>query len=231
MIIRVARQALLSGAQSVTVATDDTRIEAVVSDAGYQAKMTSSVHQSGSDRVMEVAEELGWPDESIVVNVQGDEPLIPPGVISQVAAMLCEKQQIPNATAVEVATLFVPIKTKEEFTDPNAVKVVTNAVGMALYFSRAPIPWPRKNVSELEEDLPGFCPRKRHIGIYAYTVRTLRRFVSLPVSGLESTEGLEQLRLLENAIPIIAESACEDVPSGIDTQDDYEKICSLLDGA
>ncbi len=223
MIIRVARQALLSGAQSVVVATDDARIADRVSNEGLQAIMTSSAHQSGSDRVMEVAERLGWSDDCIVVNVQGDEPLIPPGVISQVAEMLYEAHLIQQKAGFEVATLYVPATTNEELSDPNVVKVVTDTFGNAMYFSRAPIPWPRSNSETVA--------RKRHIGIYAYTVRALRKFVSLPVSGLESMEGLEQLRLLENGIPIVAEQACEAVPSGIDTREDYDKVCTLLGAA
>jgi len=227
MIIRVVEQALKSGASSVVVATDDSRIKKIVTSAGYMALMTSVAHQSGSDRVAEIADKMGWPEESVVVNVQGDEPLIPPGVISQVAGILSAKYKEPSAG---VATLFVPIETQKELFDSNVVKVVVDIAGRALYFSRAPVPWsrsefgaPGNHVSEPQE-------WKRHVGIYAYTVRALRNFVALPASRLELIESLEQLRLLENGVQIMMQAACEYVPGGIDTEQDYEKICNDLDG-
>ena len=228
MIIRVVEQALQSGARSVVVATDDSRIENVVSTAGHEVLMTSKSHQSGSDRIAEVAEKLGWPGKSIVVNVQGDEPLIPPGVISQVAGILSSQDNMKKVSPAGVATLFVPIQSQDELFDPNAVKVVADIYGRALYFSRAPIPWSRSEFGQQRTIVNAPQEWKRHVGIYAYTVEVLRKFVVLPVSYLEGMESLEQLRLLDNDLQIIVERACEHVPGGIDTPEDYERICIEL---
>ena len=224
MVIRVVEQALQSGARSVVVATDDSRIETIVSAAGYQVLLTSVAHQSGSDRVSEVAEKLGWAEECVVVNVQGDEPLIPPAVISQVAEKLSEGHP------AGVATLFVPIRSQEELFDPNIVKVVTDIAGRALYFSRAPVPWSRSEFNKQGNNVTTPQEWKRHVGIYAYTVRALRNYVALPASRLELLESLEQLRLLDNGVQIMTERACEYVPDGIDTPEDYKRICVELGG-
>lgn len=228
MIIRVVEQALQSGAQSVVVATDDCRVEKIVSAADYQVVMTSNKHQSGSDRVAEVAEKLGWSEECIVVNVQGDEPLIPPGVISQVARLVSAEHKPESDQVASVATLFVPIQSKAELFDPNAVKVVTDINGRALYFSRAPLPWSQAEFGQASHSVSTPQEWKRHVGIYAYTVRALRNFVALPASRLELIEHLEQLRMLANGVQIKTELACVHVPGGIDTPEDYENICLEL---
>ena len=178
MIVRVAEQASRSDASEVVVATDDERVMSAVISAGFAAEMTAVDHPSGSDRVMEVARKRGWGSEDAVINVQGDEPLIPPGVINQVAANLAED---PNLAA---ATLCEPISSRAELFDVNAVKVVCRADRRALYFSRAPIAYARDEFAQQtqSEGLPGVGSWWRHIGIYAYRVWALEKFVALPES-------------------------------------------------
>jgi 3-deoxy-manno-octulosonate cytidylyltransferase (CMP-KDO synthetase) len=232
MIVHVVEAASRSAADEVLVATDDARIVAAVSDAGYRAVMTRSDHPSGSDRVMEVATREGWPDDAIVLNVQGDEPLIPPQVLDQLAACLKANSTLASATLCERLSRF------EDLTNPNVVKVVRGADGRALYFSRAPIPF-RRSLFESEpvsqpEALPAEAlllegPWWRHIGVYGYRTWALRRFVDLPLGALERLERLEQLRMLENALPMQVEEACRPVPGGIDTEQDLERIRNMLD--
>ena len=226
MIVRVVEQACLSGAIHVVVGTDDARIYDAVKFAGYETVMTSTTHRSGSDRVMEVVDKLGWSDENIVVNVQGDEPLIKPQVISQVASLLAASPKGDDFIKAGVATLYAPIEDKQVLFDPNAVKLVVDIEGKALYFSRAPIPWPGQD-SDIKKSL-SLAKYKRHIGIYAYRVSALQRFVTLPLSYLENQERLEQLRLLENGMHIVTQEACEQVHAGIDTPADYDRICALF---
>lgn len=218
MIQRVYEQASKSAAIKVIVATDDSRIFDAVKAFGGEVCMTSAEHLSGTDRLQEVASHYGFADEDIVVNVQGDEPLIPPQVIDQVANNLAQ-----NKTA-SVSTLSEPITSIEDFQNPNVVKVVADEQGVALYFSRAPIPWPRdafaKGANELAEDFPA----RRHIGIYAYRVALLNRFVTWPAASLELLESLEQLRVLARGERIHVENACADVPGGVDTPHDLERI-------
>ena len=245
MIVRVAEQAARSGARGVIVATDDERVLRAVEGARIEraeAVLTRADHPSGSDRVMEVA--AGWPDEEVVVNVQGDEPLVPPAVIDQVAALLREASPQPGPLASErrarglplarkspcsVATLCEPIACPGDVFDPNIVKVVVDAQGRALYFSRAPVPWSRAAFSE-EVPVKLAAGWQRHIGIYAYRVDALREFVSWPVGHLERVEALEQLRLLERGRGIAVAEAVAPVPGGVDTPADAERVRRILAG-
>ncbi len=229
MIQRVYEQARLSKASRVIVATDDQRIGDVVAGFGGEVAMTSPDHVSGTDRLEEVARQSGLAEDEIVVNVQGDEPLIPPQVIDQVAANLAAN---PDAG---VATLSEPITEAKVFVNPNAVKVVRGADGTALYFSRAPIPWPRDHFADSQTTLPdadcsaGANSFQRHIGIYAYRVALLHRFVSWPVAPLEVLESLEQLRFMWQGIKIHVEPAFVDVPGGVDTEEDLQAVVQLLE--
>lgn len=218
MVVRVAAQALRSKAKTVVVATDDARVRDVVAGSGALAAMTRADHPSGSDRVMEVVQQQGWGDEEIVVNVQGDEPLIPPAVIDQVAELL-------QRSACGVATLCEPITDPADVFDPNIVKAVVTAEGKALYFSRAPVPWARASFPD-PTDLGGGW--QRHIGIYAYRVAALREFVGWPPSALEQVEVLEQLRLLDNGREIAIADAVAPVPGGVDTPADVERVRRAL---
>lgn len=224
MIQRVYQQAQLSSASRVIVATDDPRIGHAVDGFGGEVVMTSPDHVSGTDRLEEVARQCGLAEDDIVVNVQGDEPLIPPQVIDQVAANLAAN------TEAGVATLSEPITEVEVFVNPNVVKVVSAHDGRALYFSRAPIPWPRDQFGETPVALPvsgdraGGSHFQRHIGIYAYRVALLHRFVSWPVAPLESLESLEQLRFMYQGIKIHVAPACRDVPGGVDTEEDLQFV-------
>ncbi len=221
MVQHVYERAQQSAAEKVIVATDDQRIMDAVNAFGGEVCMTSSTHLSGTDRIQEVAQQYQFPDDHIIVNVQGDEPLIPPAVIDQVATNL---SQNTNAVA---ATLSEAILTKEDVVNPNIVKVVNDNSNMALYFSRAPIPHYRDgDVSDLianASPLP-----QRHIGIYAYRVSLLHDFITWPPATLESIESLEQLRILAAGKKIHIAEACEDVPGGIDTPEDLERIKQLL---
>ena len=221
MIQRVALQAMKSSAEVVVVATDDSRVAESAVAAGSEALITSSEHASGSDRVMEVAEKFDWGDDEIVVNVQGDEPLIPSEVIDQVAAVLHSQEDVGVATLMEV------INDAEDVFNPNVVKVAIDARGRALYFSRAPIPWSRAqfgNDHAVELNSNWF----RHIGIYAYRIWALRKFVNLPRSALETIESLEQLRFLENGVPIAVQNAVLPVPGGVDTPQDAERVRNVI---
>ena len=216
MIAHVAARVANSGAQEVIVATDDERVLRAAAVPDVRAVMTRADHASGSDRVMEVAEACGWPDDHIVVNVQGDEPLIPPAVIDQVAGLL------RRSKGVGVATLSEPLLDTADILDQNIVKVVVTRSGRALYFSRAPIPCARGGFPASVAGSDGGW--HRHIGIYAYRVDALRRFVALPVARLEITESLEQLRFLENDMGIAVEQALAPVPGGVDTAADLERV-------
>ncbi|MCY4144033.1 MAG: 3-deoxy-manno-octulosonate cytidylyltransferase [Gammaproteobacteria bacterium] len=222
MIVRVAERALLSNATSVTVATDDQRIVEAVGELPVKAVVTSPDHPSGTDRVHEIAELMNWDEQTVVVNVQGDEPLIPPRVIDQVANLLLTNHKSA------VSTLAEPISTTGDIFDPNVVKVVSDSNGMALYFSRAPVPWHRERFpAGVERIDPSMW--SRHVGIYAYRVWALNAFVKLHRSELERTESLEQLRFLENGYSIAVENACGDIPIGVDTESDLIKVRQLLE--
>lgn len=224
MIQRVWEQAGKSAAERVVIATDDPRIEAAALEFGAEVCMTRDDHPSGTDRLQEVAALLGLADDAIVVNVQGDEPLIPPAVINQVASNLAANTQ------AGVATLAESIETYGDLRNPNVVKLVTNQQSMALYFSRAPIPWPRDVIdgANAEALLPSDYAFIRHIGIYAYRVKELNDFVTWPVAPIEATEKLEQLRFMWQGVAIHAAPALQPVPGGIDTEEDLQAVIRLL---
>jgi 3-deoxy-manno-octulosonate cytidylyltransferase (CMP-KDO synthetase) len=225
MVQRVWEQASRSAASSLVIATDDTRIREVAEGFGAQVCMTSAQHPSGTDRLQQVAREMAWDDEQIVVNVQGDEPLIPPAVIDQVAANLATRPQ------AGMATLCEPLETLEELLNPNAVKVVADREGMALYFSRAPIPWPRDAFAQTRDAMPSQGQWQRHIGIYAYRTRFLHQYVTWEPAPLELLESLEQLRALYNGERIHVAPALQPVPGGVDTQQDLDAVCASLGAA
>jgi 3-deoxy-manno-octulosonate cytidylyltransferase (CMP-KDO synthetase) len=221
MIQRVWEQARGAGASEVVIATDDERIKGVAQAFGARVCMTRPDHPSGTDRLQEVAQAWGWDDEKIVVNVQGDEPLIPPDLIGQVAANLAANPQ------AAIATLSEPVLGMDELRNPNAVKVVTDHQGMALYFSRATIPWPREAFAADESAMPEGV-WQRHIGIYAYRVGFLQRYVTWSPAPLEQLEQLEQLRALYMGERIHVAPALEPVPAGVDTAQDLEAVRQLL---
>lgn len=224
MLQHVYERACESEAVRVIIATDDDRIAQVAQNFGAEVCMTSAEHPSGTDRLQEVVHKLGFYADDIVVNVQGDEPLIPPRIINQVAHNL---MALPMAG---IATLSEPIETVDALLNPNVVKVVTDHQGMALYFSRAPIPWPRDSfMSEAGRCImPEGFPWQRHIGLYAYRVKLLNDFVRWPPAALEQTECLEQLRALWNGVGIHVDAADETPPAGVDTPEDLERIRQLL---
>ena len=222
MVQRVWEQARQSTAERVVIATDDHRIKEVAEQFGAEVCMTAAEHPSGTDRLQQVVTDLGLADDAIVVNVQGDEPLLPPAVMEQVALNLA------GAPDAEIATLCEPIELLADLTNPNVVKVVTNEQSFALYFSRATIPWPREAFSNGSDYMPGSGQWLRHIGIYAYRARFLHRYVSWPPAPLEALEQLEQLRALHHGVAIHVAEAVTPVPPGVDTQEDLEYVRALL---
>lgn len=222
MVQRVYERASESSAERVVVATDDMRVAEAVRAFGGEVCMTSAEHASGTDRLQEVATNLGLAADRILVNVQGDEPLIPPAVIDQVALNLAQND------AAGVATLAEPIVTVEDFLNPNIVKVVAEQSGLASYFSRAPIPWPRDAFAGDRSQLPQGLNPRRHIGIYAYRAAQLNMFVSWPMAPLERFEALEQLRFLYHGQAIHVADAREEVPGGVDTAEDLERMRALF---
>jgi 3-deoxy-manno-octulosonate cytidylyltransferase (CMP-KDO synthetase) len=224
MIQRVWEQACGSSAGAVVVATDDERIAEAVESFGATACMTSTEHPSGTDRLQEVASKLGLGDDEIVVNVQGDEPLIPPAVIDQVA------DNLANNAQAGMATLCEPIEDVHTLTNPNVVKVVSDANGMALYFSRATIPWPRDAFARDASAMPARGEWFRHIGIYAYRTRFLHEYVTWQPAPLELLESLEQLRALYNGVGIHVAPARAEVPGGVDTQADLDAVRAMVAG-
>lgn len=221
MILHVARRARAAGALEVVVATDDARIEAALAGSGVRVLRSRAEHVSGSDRLAEAATLLEWPDDAIVVNLQGDEPLAPASGIREVARALAEDD-------APMATLATPLLEARELFDPNCVKLVRDRRGRALYFSRAPLPWPRDAFARDREALPADALFLRHIGIYAYRAGFLRRFAALAPTPLERIEALEQLRALEHGHPIAVRLAPEPFPAGVDTRDDLERVERLL---
>lgn len=221
MILRVAQRALEAGAAEVVVATDDVRIADALRAAPVRVAMTRADHASGSDRLAECAQALGWADDAIVVNLQGDEPLAPPSGIRAVAECLVSG----NAP---MATLATPIETAQELFDPNCVKVVAGLDGHALYFSRAPLPWARDAFARTRDVLPAGPPYLRHIGIYAYRAGFLRTFADLAPTPAERAEALEQLRALEHGHRIAVRLAPEPFPAGVDTAADLARVDALL---
>ncbi len=222
MIQRVHDQAIKSECRRVIVATDDERVLNEVNRFGGTAVMTARTHESGTDRIEEVAAIQGMAEDEIVVNVQGDEPLIPPEAINQVARCLADNNCF-------MSTLYEQILSVDELFDPNLVKLVTDDHGQALYFSRAPIPWRRDGFVGERKTLSSEIVYKRHIGIYAYRVGALRQFIKLPVAALEESEKLEQLRVLAAGKKICADEARESFPAGIDTPDDLQRTIDYLE--
>lgn len=222
MIRHVWEQACKSGAQRVVVATDNRKILEACEGFGAEALLTRVEHNSGTDRLAEVADTLGLASDAIVVNVQGDEPLIPPSVIDQVALNLASH---PEAA---IATLAEPIGDSQALFNPNVVKVVSDINGLALTFSRAPLPWARDEFAHDRESLPSAVPYRRHIGIYAYRAGFLADFVAWGPCWLENTECLEQLRALWHGIRIHVADAVEAPPAGIDTAEDLDRVRKLL---
>lgn len=218
MVVRVAERAMQSGAKRVLVATDDPRIAAACDDGGVARVMTRNDHPTGTDRLSEVAATLHLPDDAVVVNVQGDEPLIPANVIDQVATML---EANPNAA---IATLCHPIHEVADVTNPNVVKCVISENGEALYFSRAPIPFARDAWRVGAASIPDGLPIYRHIGLYAYRAGFLRRFPQLSIPAIEQYEALEQLRALAHGFRIAVAVVQDALPPGIDTPEDYELL-------
>ena len=222
MVVRTAERAALSGARQVVVATDDTRIRDAVAAHGFQALMTRPDHPTGTDRLAEVAEHLGLDDEAVVVNVQGDEPLIEPALVDAVAQLLARS---PEAA---IATCAAPIGDAQALFNPNVVKVVCDARGEALYFSRAPIPWARDALADGRQRLAAGLPALQHIGLYAYRAGFLKRFPGLAIGTLEKFESLEQLRAMENGYRIAVMAVDSHPAAGVDTEADLERVRGIF---
>ncbi|MGQ0442740.1 MAG: 3-deoxy-manno-octulosonate cytidylyltransferase [Methylophilaceae bacterium] len=215
MVVRVANQAEKSGASEIVIATDFEKIMQVAAQHNIQAVMTRLDHQSGTDRIAEVAQQLNWADDEIVVNVQGDEPLIDPKLIQEVAAHLANSQNAVMATACHA------IHDEAALLNPNIVKVVMDDNGNALYFSRAPIPYPRDDIYKNN------IQAHRHIGIYAYRVGFLKKYAQLTVTALEKIESLEQLRVLHHGYKIGVAVTANAPAGGVDTQEDLDYVRSI----
>ncbi|NOH84180.1 3-deoxy-manno-octulosonate cytidylyltransferase [Vibrio sp. 03-59-1] len=220
MIQWVYEQSIQAGAERVIIATDDARVEAAVNQFGGVVCMTSPDHESGTERLAEVVQRMAIPDDHIIVNVQGDEPLIPPSIITQVA------NNLANSTA-PMATLGVEITEEAEVFNPNAVKVVTDKDGYALYFSRATIPWDRDNFADSENQTIA-QPLLRHIGIYAYRAGFIKTYINWQPSALEKVECLEQLRVLWYGEKIHVEVAKEAPAAGVDTPEDLDAVRAII---
>jgi 3-deoxy-manno-octulosonate cytidylyltransferase (CMP-KDO synthetase) len=218
MVARVAERAVLSGAEEVWVATDHPAVCAAAAEHGLSVVLTRADHPSGTDRLAEVVEQRGWDDETIVVNVQGDEPQIDPELIAQTARQLAE-------SGADIATVAHPIDKAADFFNPNVVKVVCKADGDALYFSRAPIPYARDHFAKMGKDtLPATIPAYRHIGLYAYRARFLKAYARLTPSPLEGFEALEQLRALWHGFRISVVISDHLPMPGVDTPEDAARM-------
>jgi 3-deoxy-manno-octulosonate cytidylyltransferase (CMP-KDO synthetase) len=222
MVVRVAERALASGASRVLVATDTPRIAEAVRAHGHEALLTRADHPTGTDRLAEAAEQLGLDDAQIIVNVQGDEPLIEPALIDAVAGLLAER---PDAA---IATCACPLADAQALFTPSIVKVVCSVDGRALYFSRAPIPWARDALSDGAQRLAPGLPAWHHIGLYAYRVGFLRRYPSLPQGELERFESLEQLRALEHGHTIVVHKTPTPPAAGVDTPEDLARVRAVF---
>lgn len=222
LIAHVWERAQASAAAEVIVATDDARIAEVCRGFGAEVAMTRGDHHSGSDRIAEVSAARGWDDGEIIVNLQGDEPCMPPALIDQVAADLAAHP------TVGMTTLCTPIGDAGALFDPHVVKVVTDAQGFALYFTRAPVPWHRDEFMGSRARLPAAVPFLRHIGLYAYRAGFLARYVGWPASALEKAESLEQLRVLWHGERIHVSIAAEVPGPGVDTPDDVPLVLERL---
>lgn len=222
MVVRVAERAQQSAADRVIVAVDAPEVYDACASAGLDVVLTSVDHPTGTDRLAEAVTRLGLPDEAIVVNVQGDEPLMPISVINDVAQLLERRPDCAMATAAH------PIADREHFLNPNVVKVVIDHHGTALNFSRAPMPWPRDHFREEKPGIPEGLPALHHLGLYAYRVGFLKRFPTLAQAPLEKFESLEQLRALYYGERIAVMVLDEALPPGIDTQEDLERVRALF---
>lgn len=216
LIAHVVRRARAAGASRVVVATDDARIAEALDGRDIEVCMTRADHASGSDRLAECAAKLGWPDDALVVNLQGDEPFAPAAGIRAVADALREDP-------APMATLAAPIESAEQWFDPNCVKVVCASRGHALYFSRAPIPWARDALARDRTRVPVGMNALRHIGIYGYRAGFLKAFAALAPTPLERAESLEQLRALEHGFAIVVRTTPEPFPPGVDTEEDLAR--------
>ncbi len=229
MVVRVMERALASGASEVWVATDHEGVRDAVKAAGGNVLLTRADHATGTDRLGEVVNTLGWGDDEIIVNVQGDEPLIDPAIVRRVAQALAED------TAASIATAAHPIHSVEEFLNPAAVKVVCDAKGLAHYFSRAPIPYPRDaalaGLLQAGHALPQGLAPLRHVGLYAYRAGFLRAFSGLAPAPVERIEMLEQLRAIWHGYRIRVETLSEAPPAGVDTPEDLVRVRALFAGA
>lgn len=230
LIEHVYRAARAASATQVVIATDAEAIAERARAFGAEVVMTSAAHQSGSDRIAECAERLGWDGRTVIVNLQGDEPLMPPACLDQVAELLAADSE--GGFAADAASLWWPMTRADEVADPNAVKVVTDSRGAALYFSRSVIPHPRGAgglAAALESALGAGAAWKRHIGLYAYRTEALQAFTAVGPGQLERLENLEQLRFLENGRRIVMAQAAEPIPAGVDTPDDLRRVRALLE--
>ncbi len=221
MIEHVYRQAVSSGAADIVIATDDRRIYDAAEKLGARALMTRGDHVSGTDRIAEAAMVLAWPDDAVVVNLQGDEPRMPPALIRQVASTLTDH---PEAG---IATLATKLETRRDLADPNVVKVVCDARGFALYFSRAPIPWDRDRFASNWELVDAVKGAKRHLGLYAYRSSILQSYPQWPAAPMEELEKLEQLRALWHGIRVIVADATQLPDQGVDTEADLLRLNAL----
>lgn len=215
MIVRVYEAARRSRAADVVVATDDERIASACRAAGAPVEMTAAHHASGTDRIAELVQRRGFDDDAIVVNVQGDEPLLPPRLVDQVAELLASRAE------ADLATLVADVRDERSFRDPNVVKVVCDEAGYALYFSRAPIPFPR------DAGVPADV--RRHVGLYAYRAASLRTLAAAPPCGIERAERLEQLRALWIGLRIAVADAVEVPPRGVDTEEDLTEVRRIVE--
>jgi 3-deoxy-manno-octulosonate cytidylyltransferase (CMP-KDO synthetase) len=222
MVQWVYERACAAGASDVLIATDDDLIVSAAHSFGAPAQMTARAHASGTDRIAEVARARGWAGQEVVVNVQGDEPLIPAALIAQVAAVLSD------SGGADMATLAAPLGSLAELMEPSVVKVVTDAQGRALYFSRAPIPWNRDSAPGALGTQQDFSGARRHIGIYAYRVVALLKLAQLPAGVLEVREKLEQLRALEHGMSIQVADAAERPGPDVNTLADLERVSALM---
>lgn len=223
LLAHVHARALESGAEQVIIATDDERIRAAAEGFGAQVCMTSSAHPSGTDRLAEVARRFQWPEETIVVNLQGDEPLVEPQLLRALAADLAAH---PSAA---IATLCTPIRSADELFDTHVVKVVRDTDGFALYFSRAPIPWERDAFANDRNALPPGSQHYRHVGLYAYRAGFLEHYSRLEPTYPERAESLEQLRALAHGVRIHVRVIEQPPGHGVDTEEDLRRVTSLLE--